>query len=188
MKKLIGIFVILLIGTAVFGQKYIRKFSFIEVREKFLDGTFDAVTVEENLRKYHVGDDYDWINYVNFIVDDRIYLLSYEPVDDRTKMGLDRQIYLYSKDINDYTSPWEPASEAVLTCFFDDGKNYTDVDFWWADRSNGSVGTINAVGDVREIIIGEYRMQNGSIVSDKKLKLVFTPISTNFYSVKKCYF
>ena len=182
MKKLIGIFAILLIGTAVFGQKFIRDHSFVE------RSSTANITIEDAINRDGIKyDNFDWINYVHFVVDDRLYLLSYEPVDNFNKMGLNRQIYLYSKDINDNTSPWEPASEAVLTCGIMDMKNYTDVDFYREDRSRGSVGTINAVGDVREIIIGEYRKQNGSITSDKKLKLVFTPISTNFYSVKKCY-
>lgn len=189
MKKLIGIFAILLLGTAVFGQKFIRDYSFINAREDFLNGKFDALTVEENIRKYHVGDDYDWINYVHFVVDDRLYLLSYEIVDNINKMGLNRQIFLYSKDITDNTSPWEPASEAVLTCGFTDSKQYTDVDFWWEDRSRGSAGTINVLDDCVEMTIGVYRKQAGSIVFDGKLKITFTPspISTNFYSYEKCY-
>ena len=182
MKKLIGIFAILLIGTAVFGQKFIRDHSFVE-RTPTGNNTVEDAINRKNLQYTN----YDWINYVHFVVDDRLYLLSYEPVDNKNKTGLNRQVYLYSKDINDNASPWVEASEAVLSCGFMDLKNYTDVDFYRADRSRGSVGTINAVGDVREIIIGEYRKQNGSITSDEKLKLVFTPISTNFYSVKKCY-
>ena len=181
-KKVIFILTIALICSSVLGQKFIRDYSFVE-RTPTANNTIEDAINGENLR--HTS--YDWINYVHFVVDDRLYLLSYEPVDDINQMDLNRQIYLYSKDISDNTNPWEPASEAVLTCGFMDLNNYTDVDFYREDRSRGSVGKINAVGDVREIIISEYRKQNGSIVSDKKLKIVFTPISTNFYSIEKCY-
>ena len=181
-KKAIFILTIALIGSSVLGQKFIRDYSFVE-RTPTANNTVEDAINRKNLQ----STSYDWINYVHFVVDDRLYLLSYEPVDNINKMGLDRQIYLYSKDINDNTSPWKEASEAVLTCGFMDLKNYTDVDFYREDRTEGVFGKINAVGDVREIIISEYRKQNGSIVSDKKLKIVFTPISTNFYSVEKCY-
>ena len=188
MKKLIGIFAILLLGTAVFGQKFIRDYSHIEVREEFLSGKFDALTLAERMIKLNVTD-HNWIDYVHFVMDDRVYLLSYEIVDNINKMDLDRQIYLYSKDINDNTSSWEPASKAVLTCGFMDIKNYTDVDFYREDRSKGSVGTVNVLDDCVEMTIGVYRKQAGSIVFDGKLKITFTPspISTNFYLYEKCY-
>ena len=182
MKKIIGIFAILLLGMTVFGQRFIRDHSFVE-RTPTANNT-----VEDHLNGYWLNcTDYDWINYVHFVEDGRLYLLSYEPVPNINKMDMDRNIYLYSKDINDNDSPWEVASNVVLNRKFVDMKNYTDVDFYRAEKSRGSVGMVNAVGDMREIIIGEYSKQNDSIFPDRKLKIVFTPINTNFYSVKKCY-
>lgn len=184
MKKIITVFAIALLGMTVFGQRFIRDHSFIE-RTPTANNTVEDAINRKNFR----FENFDWISCVHFVEDGRLYLLSYEPVPDRNGMNMDRNIYLYSKDINDNSSPWEFASDVVLERKFVDMKNYTDVDLYIYDekRHNTSVGTINAIGDVREIIIGEYSKQNDSISPDRKLKIVFTPISTNFYSVKKCY-
>jgi hypothetical protein len=184
MKKIITVFAIALLGMTVFGQRFIRDHSFIESTPTANNTVEDAIN-----RKNFNFENFDWISCVHFVEDGRLYLLSYEPVPDINEMDMDRNIYLYSKDINNNDSPWELASDTVLERKFVDMKNYTDVDFYFYDENkhNTSVGMVNAVDDVREIIIGEYSKQKGRIFPDRKLKIVFTPISTNFYSIEKCY-
>lgn len=165
MKKLIGIFAILLIATVVFGQKFVRDELLMVSIEK------GQTTVED---------------YVHFEANDRVFLLAYEPVPNRTMNGLVRNIYLYSKDISDVTSSWELASDMVYTGRFGNAKNYNDVDFYRSSKSRGSVGTVNVLDDSVEMTIGVSERKNGIFIYDiTEITFVFTPKSTNFYSVRK---
>ena len=180
MKKLIGIFTILLIATGVFGQKFVRDHSFVE-RTPTGNNTIEDAINTSNTRIT----DFDWVNYVHFMVGDRLFLLAYEPVPRRTMSGLTRNIYLYSKDITDVTSLWEQSPDTVFTGRFDDSDNHIDVDFFLSSRSRGSLGTVNVLGNNVEMTIGVERMEKGSLVYNEPITFTFIPISTNFYSVRK---
>lgn len=170
MKKLIGLFVILFIITNVFGQSFIRDHSFIEKTPKGLTTIEDAL-IWENLP----DNNFDWINYIHFVKDGKLFLLSYEPVENLDIIGFSRGIYLYSKDINNLNSPWKKASAVIMTNSYS-SHSYSDVDFFLAKKSFGSVGNVEIKDDCIEITIGwsvMNKVRNDCVSS--KLKYEFVP-------------
>ena len=161
MKKLIGLFVVLFITTGVFGQKFIRSHSFIETTPTGNN------TIEDAIRSWNItGGDYDWIKYVHFVQNGRIYMLAYEPNEKFTSgnkimAGTTRDIYLYSKDTADVNSPWEQASEIVMTSLWNNIRDYGEVDFFRSELSRGSKGEVIVDGDKVYITIGLEIMTNG---------------------------
>lgn len=137
MKKIIGIFAILLIATGVFGQMNIRNHSFIERTSKGL------ITIEDAIHRNNITDgNFDWIDYIHFVRDGKLFLLSYEPKENHKSNG-SRDVYLYSKDINDINNPWERASRKIMTNSYST-HSFCDVDFFTYDKDyhNTSIGKI----------------------------------------------
>ena len=184
MKKIIGIFAILLLGITVFGQAFLRSPSFIETTEK------GGYTIEDDIRNP------DWVDferkykrYVHFIQNDILFLLSYEPKEDYTSLG-SRGIYLYSKDINDINSPWIKASEIIMTNSFS-SFCYDEVDFKLAKDSRGSVGNVKINDDnTIEITIGWLlmnRITNNCEGSVLKYRFVPNGFGRNKYLFERIY-
>jgi len=180
MKKLIGLFAVLLITTGVFGQKFIRSHSFIESTPTGNN------TIEDAIHRWNVTDgDYDWVAYVHFVQDDRLYLLSYEP-NERRMFGVNRDIYLYSKDINDINSPWEKASDIVMTSNWINIQTYDEVDFFIYNekKHNSSVGEVVVKDDCVELTIGYDVMTNGRVsINEAPITFTFKPVGNYFYTV-----
>lgn len=182
MKKLIGILAVLLMTTTVFGQKFIRNLSFIEgVDEPFIEFESGRLrTVEDHIRySFTTITNYEWIDYIHFVQNDRLFLLSYEPKEDYL-FGGDRDIYLYSRDITDINSPWEKASDVVMTNNWEDPKNYNDVDFFIynENRHNNSVGEVVVEDDCVKITIGWEMFHDGSHLNAVKT-IIFIPDENN---------
>ena len=178
MKKLIGIFVVLFITTGVFGQKFIRDHSFIKATPTGNNTIEDAIN-----RDGITFTNFDWISYVHFIQDDRLFLLSYEPKEDRMFAG-SRTIYLYSKDLNDVTSPWELASDAVMTNQWTNHKNHDEVDFFIYDenRHNTSVGKVVEEDGCVMMTIGWEMWCNGRLQINEPITITFVPVGNNKYA------
>lgn len=180
MKKLIGIFAVLFITTGVFGQKFIRDHSFIESTpyEKTL-------TIDDGIRRGNPPDNnFKWINYVHFVEGDRLFLLSYEPIKDLQAIDFSRSIYLYSKDINDKNSPWEIASDVIMTNHWQSHDNHNEVDFYIydKDRHNSSVGRVVKRDDgCVEMTISWELFQNGRQTMKDTMTIIFTPVGNNKY-------
>jgi len=177
MKNLIGILVLLFVTTGVFGQKFLRSTSEVE-------------RTEETIQRWNVIDgNYDWIDCIHFIQNDRLYLLSYEPNEIFTSgkkipTGAGRDIYLYSKDINDINSPWEKASNIIMTNNWINGLNYNEVDFFIYNekRHNSSVGSVIVEKNCIKIIIGFDSMSNGNIlINEEPITITFVPAGNNKY-------
>lgn len=160
MKKLIGLLVLLFITTGVFGQAFIRKSSFIEVTEGFINHKFPALTIAEVILDDNITEDFDWIRYIHFVKDGKLFILSYELKEDLEKIGFSRGIYLYSKEIHNVNSPWKKASAVIMTNSFSENC-YDEVDFFLAEKSRDSVGKVefNDDGSI-EITIGWILMDN----------------------------
>ena len=155
MKKIIGLLAVLMITTGVFGQKFIRSHSFTEYT-----GSAFPNTVEDWIRSGEDVGNYEWINYVHFIQNGKLYMLAYEP-NEKYAHGVDRDIFLYSKDTSDVNSPWEIASECVMTSNWVNIYTYSEVDFFRSDKSRGSKGEVRIDGDKVYITIGLEVMTNG---------------------------
>jgi hypothetical protein len=185
MKKLIGLLVIAFITTGVFGQAFIQKYSFIE------KSPMGGNTIEDAIHLWHVTDgNYDWVDYVHFVKNDRLYLLSYEPNEifsgrKRIPSGSGRDIYLYSKDINNIDSPWEQASPVVMTNLWISTITYDEVDFFIYDEKqhNSSIGSVVVKDDCVELTIGWEVMTNWAVIINKPVTFTFTPTGNNFYTV-----
>jgi len=148
MKKIIGVLVVLLFATGVFGQYNINRLSFVEYRSGRL------ATIEDKIRHHNnINDDFEWIDYIHFIKDNKLYLFSYEPVGEPVPY-CSRNVYLYSRDITDINAPWKKASGSIInncysrTCF-------SDVDFFTynKDRHFDSAGKIVETDDGFELTI-----------------------------------
>ena len=135
MKKLVSIFAILLIATGVFGQKSVRKPSYIEATEK------GRATVEDAINRDNFHDtDYDWISYVHFISNGRLFILSLDSVGERDRLlGCERNVNLYSKDTSNAHSKWEKASEVLIIGNYVDHDNEIDFDFKRKEKSKRMV-------------------------------------------------
>jgi len=178
MKKLIGLFAILFITTGVFGQKFIRDHSFIKATPTGNN------TIEDAINRTNINyTDFDWIHYVHFIQNDRLFLLSYEPKERRMYAG-SRSIYLYSKDINDVSSPWEEASDVVMTNQWMNANNHDEVDFFIynENKHNTSVGKVVVKDDCVEITIGWEMWCNGRLQINEPITITFTPVGNNIYA------
>lgn len=180
MKRLVGLLMLLFITTGVFGQKFIRSHSFIESTPTGNN------TIEDWIRDDGDNGDYKWIPYVHFINKGRLYLLSYEPKEDRLFGGY-RDIYLYSKDINDINSPWEKASNAVMRNHWKSGDDHDEVDFFIYDKDkhNSSVGKVVVKNEYVEITIGWELWVGGRLLISEPITIKFKPIGNNMYSHSK---
>ena len=178
MKKLIGLLVIMFVTTSVFGQKFIRSPSFIETT------LTENSTIEDAIHKWNITDgNYDWVAYVHFVQNDRLFLLSYEPKEDRMSGGY-RDIYLYSKDINDINSPWEKASDVVMTNHWGSDKDHNEVDFYVYDENkhNSSIGKVVVEDDCVKITIGWELFINGRQMINEPITFTFVPVGDNVYA------
>jgi hypothetical protein len=182
MKKIIGILAVLFIATGVFGQKFIRHYSLIELTP---NGINAPQTTEDWIRSDNVvGGDYDWISYVHFVRDGKLYMLAYEPVPyDDFKAGVDRDIYLYCKDTNDVSGSWSRASERVTTAIWRNTHNYTEFDLFRKDKSRGSKGEVYIEGNQIYITIGMETMTNGRVQINEPITYGFRPSGDSFYHV-----
>jgi len=174
MKKIIGLFTILLITTSVFGQINIRDFSYIE---RTTSGT---ITFADRIGS---DTDYDNIPYVNFIVRDTtktydgenviayLYILAYEP-NYRCYENTMRNVYLYCRVIldktnddvrSDITNNWVRVSDVVMTNYFKDSNNYRDIDFFKFDnkRHNSSSSHVDFDGNVVIFTVNIHTMKDG---------------------------
>ena len=113
MRNFFGILVLVFFTTNVFGQKFIRDWSFVQSTPTGNNTIEDAIH-----RRNIIGDNYDWIDYIHFVKNEKLFILSYEPKEDPMDGG-SRDIYLYSKDINDINSPWKKASQVIMTNSYD---------------------------------------------------------------------
>ena len=179
MKKLIGILVVLFITTGVFGQKFIRDHSFIETTPTGNN------TIEDAINRTNIEfTNFNWIHYVHFVKDDKLFLLSYEPIEDLEVMGFSRSIYLYSKDIHNVNSPWEKASDVVMTNYWGSHNNHNEVDFYIYDENkhNSSVGKVVVRDDgCVEMTISWELFQNGRQKMKDTMTVIFTPVGNNKY-------
>lgn len=177
MKKIIGILAIMFIAIGVFGQKSIRNYSFIESTPTGNN------TIEDAIQRWNVTDgDYDWINYVHFVQNERLYILAYEP-DENFEYGVDRDVYLYSKDIHDINSPWVKASNVVSTSNWLNIRNYSEFDFFLSEKSRGSKGKVDVQENCVIITVGYELMTNGSVSINEPMTFIFKPQGNNF----RCY-
>ena len=169
MKKVIGMLAILFIATEVFGQKFLTKYSFIE-RSKTQNTIEDWIITGNN------NGNFDWIRFVHFIKDDKLYLISYEPLPpsptcypypDNTVRG----VYLYSKSLDNLNSPWEKASDVLANGIWMGVHGFIDFDFYRAEKSSGSVGNVVVNGDYVTIIIDYYGIIDGSLSFDEPMTL-----------------
>ena len=174
MKKLIGIIAVLFITTGLFGQKFIRSHSFIEATPTGNN------TIEDAMQNDVPDGNYEWVRYVHFIRDGKLYLLSYEPNSD-FRMGVDRSVYLYYKDTSDADNPWVKASNVVMTSNWWNTRNYTEVDFFRKDKSRGSKGEVFIVDDIVYITIGFESMTNGRLQIDEPITYGFRPVGNGSY-------
>ena len=178
MKKIIGILAILFITTGVFGQKFIRDHSFIEATPTGNN------TIEDAINRTNIKfTNFDWIHYVHFVEGDRLFLLSYEPVEDIMNPE-HRCIYLYSKDINNVNSPWEKASDAIMTNHWQSHNNHNEVDFFIYNekKHNSSVGKVVVKEDCVEMTISWELFQNGRQTMKDTMTVIFTPVGNNQYA------
>lgn len=172
MKKLIGLFVVLFITTGVFGQKFIRSHSFIETTPTGNN------TIEDAIRSWNIKGDYEWIDFVHFVQNGKLYLLSYEPKDvftsgNKIHAGTTRDIYLYAKDTADINSRWKEASELVMTSKWNHIRDYGEVDFFRSDVSRGSKGEVVIEGNFVYITIGVEFMTNGGESINEPINFIF---------------
>jgi len=167
MKKLIGLLAVLFITTGVFGQKFIRDHSFIETTPTGNNTIEDAIQSKDITNV-----NYNDIGYVHFVRNDKLYILAYEP-DSEYYMGVDRDIYLYSKDLRNMDSPWEKASDIVLTSNWIDGRNYGEVDFWRSEKSRGSFGKVDIDSNKVYITVGFEIMTNGRLTINEPITFGF---------------
>lgn len=166
------------ITTGVFGQKFIRSHSFIEATPTGNN------TIEDAINRTNIEfTNFDWIHYVHFVQNDRLFLLSYEPKEDRM-FGGSRSIYLYSKDLNDVTSSWEEASDAVMTNHWSSDRNHDEVDFFIYDKNkhNSSVGKVIVEDGCIKMTIGWEMYVDGSELIRKPITITFKPVGDNKYS------
>ena len=178
MKKIIGILAILFITTGVFGQKFIRSHSFIEATPTGNN------TIEDAINRTNINfTNFDWIHYVHFVQDDRLFLLSYEPKERRLYAG-SRSIYLYSKDLNDVSSPWEKASDVVMTNHWQSNRNHDEVDFFIynEDYHNSSVGKVVIEDNCVKMTIGWELFSDGRQMIREPITIKFTPVGNNKYA------
>ena len=177
MKKIIGLLAVLFITTGVFGQKFIRSHSFIETTPTGNN------TIEDAIQR-GVNDNYEWIDYVHFIQNGKLYMLSYEP-NEKHSYGVDRSIYLYSKDTTDIDSPWEIASNCISTSNWLDIRNYSEFDFFVYDKEqhNSSVGKVDVQENSVLITIKYELMTNGRVSISEPMTFIFRPDGENF----RCY-
>ena len=182
MKKLIGLITVLLFSTSVFGQAFIRSYSFIEATQTGNN------TIEDAINRTNIKfTDFDWISYIHFVKDGKLFILSYEPKENRMSYG-SRNIYLYSNDINNINSPWEKASSVIMSNSF--GTHcYDEVDFFLAEKSFGSKGKVEFKDDDSiEITIGWSVMNN--VINDcvgSELKYRFVPDGFGGYLHERVY-
>jgi len=183
MKNLFGILAILLLSTSVFGQAFIRNRSFVETSPTGNNTIEDAI----NRDNFHYTN-FDWISYIHFIKNGKLYLLSYEPVENYLNPGC-RDIYLYSKDLNNLNSPWEKASAAIMTnCY--GTQCYDEVDFFLAEKSFGSKGNVEIKDDCIEITIGwsvMNKVTNSCDGSELKYTFVHNPYGRVEYLHERIY-
>ena len=172
MKKIIGMMVILFFTTGIFGQKFIRNLSFIEPKPNKIEMS----VINQFLN-------FGEIDYVHFVKNDRLFLLAFEP-NERYMYGVDRDVYLYSKDIKNIDSPWEIASDVVARCNWIDLNNFSDIDFFTynKDRHNTSMGKVVVVDSCVKITIEFDVITNGNVSISEPITYIFTPIGDNFYN------
>lgn len=185
MKKIILLFVVLFITTSIFAQPFLRDNSFIETT------CYGRSTQKTILSNNIVTNNFDWIRYVHFVKDERLYLLSYEPDIrftglTRTPAGSSRNIYLYSKYYKDIDSPWEQASGVVMTSNWMNAMNNSDVDFFDSKDSYGSVGKVVMNDDCIIITISWRLLTNGGVSACAPISFKFTPIGDYKYRVEEC--
>ena len=145
MKKLIGLLSILFLTNNVFGQINLGDLSIIE-----------TLNISENT-------DLDDISEVNFIKEEYygkfLYILAYEPNYIGTYDGTERNVYLYCIDMGPYPNEkyweklrWIRVSDAVMTNYFIDTRNYRDVDFYMYDAKHHNTSNSNVVFDGNNLI------------------------------------
>jgi hypothetical protein len=176
MKKLIGLFAILMLSMSVFGQKYIRNASSIERTQTGNNTIADAI----NRTNFDNGD-YSWIQDVHFIKEGKLYLLAYEPKADAL-LGGERRIYLYSIDtLNIKKNSWKIASYVVMINYISaDSKEYRDVDLH-TKNFNGSYGNVSYEQDLSVKITFGVEMNDERPVAKT---LTFISQGNGFYKVK----
>ena len=168
MKKIIGLFTILLITTSVFGQIFLGDLSIIESID---------ITEKTDVKK---------IPYVNFVIEDLgdkyLYLLAYEPNFPNTCYeGTIRNVYLYRKNMsrpNNKFNNWIRVSDAIDkdNFYFKDSNNYRDIDFFKFnnERHNTSSSHVNVEGKVIIFTVEIHTMKNGTMLPPTIEKFVLS--------------
>lgn len=202
MKKLIGILVLFLTCVSVSAQ-YITHHGHTERREIWKTGDNRAMTVEEQIYDYGFYSEVGNIRILDahFIANGRVFMLCYEPLDERIAMDVpdhlkntgvfEAELFLYSKDLSKPKSNWKIASvekiageyklSNILISIFIDARNYRAIDcyMYGGDIDIGKVMEYDD-GNV-EIIVSSYAFENGSRVYSELLTFVFTPVDDKHY-------
>ena len=178
MKKLIGIVAILLITTGVFGQIFLCNKSIIE--------TIDiSKELMENISE-------DNFRYVSFIKNDFnrnfVYLLGYEPnFPNGCYDGTERSVYLYCLTNWYGTMDWIRVSDAVMTNYLHDSRNYRDVDFLKYDSEHHNTSNSEVAFDRNDLIftLNIHTMENGRMnITTEKFVLKFDALTAHGYFYK----
>ena len=191
MKKTIGILAILLVSISVFGQPLIKQKAAIEIYSGNLYAENGELIVSP----------------VHFIANDRIFMVSYEPLAERVPYDvpvnlkdnevIEAELFLYSRDLSKSNSDWEIASVEDINGKYKsanlgiyvmiDAFNYDEIDFeTYGDRYEGvKNGKVVELPDGSvEMVVMEYGFKNGSRDYAELLTFVFTPVDNNHYTFK----
>lgn len=175
MKKLIGLFIIMLFSSNIFGQA-LTEYSNIEL---------DPVrTVEGMIQGDKSGNVFTWIDKIvaiHFLKGDILYLLTYEPLPKGMRGceipdGFERNVYLYKKDISNVKNPWFITSDIVFTGKWIDWRNNRDIKLTYSKIIEEGENLVVEV-EFHNMINSQY---GGNV---KNGKLIFQP-NGDKYSVK----
>ena len=173
MKKLFGLILSLFVSTTIFGQIFYN----------------DLAATEYSYWKDN--------SVLHFTIDEHYYVLSYEPNFIGLYEGTKRNVYLYCRDtthsIDIPAGRWKRVSDAVLENYYDDSKNYQDVDFYTYDvnrhnTSNSSVKVLDKYGRDVVFTLDIHKMVNGGMNITQQtihLKLKWNTLDGNYYTVVK---
>ncbi len=185
MKKILGILLILLITTSVFGQENIGDRSKIEYRHW-----------SEWSNQAHF---YTHIRYSNGDARyEYLYMLAYEPNFPRGKYeGTKRKVYLYCVQTTQEKTAifrehynWIRVSDAVFEGYYEDSGNSKDYDFHMYDKDyqNLSHSSVKVDGDYVTFTVDVTKWENNRIGCYQEtvtLKLEKQTFDGNFYKVLK---
>jgi hypothetical protein len=132
MKKLIGLFAILLITSNVFAQINFGSWSNIQTTDTKNN------TVEDGIRNGNNGN-FNWIPDIHIMRDRFIYMVAYEPITSRGCYdNTTRVVNLYCKDTTDLKNPWVVVCDSIFVGRYTNWNDYEDVDFFKYDTKHNT--------------------------------------------------